>query len=482
MDTEHEPPLQGSAVFHTSEGDIEIAFWPQAAPKAVENFCTLIHEGYFNGTLFHRIVPGVALQGGTRPGSTDGACISSTPLTLELSPRLKFRSRGLLAVAANPGSSEFFISLDATRHLDGEHTIFGRVQGSSMYNVMELASAPVDADGTPMRPLRVLSAELRVAPMQIQPRSSPSWRVVPEVPTLEDIAARQAEKEKAQRMRSSATLGMSFGAGGSDSSSDDDGGVPAKRVPARKAHAMPVNPAVFRSQPPAPSAAPAPALPQQQQQQQHQRPMTTHPDMPARSSSPLQSDVAAVKSAIAQRLADAQAAQASRPPNEQPVAASNAAAPSAPLGSSHSSSPPADASKIAARRAAAPAAPVDTMARLAAFTSKLAQANTGNAPSSHVDSDAELYRGQVEEDSDGADDDWMHQPLVFRQHVDDKDAHELQDDDFVMRDRRTQQRQPRPRSRSPRRGSRHHHSRRRSRSRSPGRTHHHRSRVHMSSK
>lgn len=474
MDTEHEPPLQGSAIFHTSEGDIELAFWPQAAPKAVENFCTLIHEGYFNGTLFHRIVPGVALQGGTRPGSADGACISSTPLTLELSPRLKFRSRGLLAVAANPGSSEFFISLDAARHLDGKHTIFGRVQGSSMYNVLELASAPVDADGTPMRPLRVLSAELRVAPMQIQPRSSPSWKVVPEAPTLEALAARQAEKEKAQRMRSSATLGLSFGAGESGSSSDDD--APAKRVPARRARALPVNPAVSRSQPPAPSAAPA--LPQQQGQ------APSHASVPASSASASPSGVAAVKSAIAKRVADAQAqaAQAGRSSSEQPVPAASASAPSVPQDLPHSSNPPADALRLAARRAAAPAAPVDTMARLAAFTSKLAQPSTGNVPGSQAGSEAELYRGQVEEDSDGADDDWMHQPLVFRQHVDDKDAHELQDDDFVMRDTRTQQRQPRRRSRSPRRGSRHHQSRRRSRSRSPGRTHHHRPRAHRSGK
>ncbi|PIK52964.1 putative peptidyl-prolyl cis-trans isomerase CWC27-like, partial [Apostichopus japonicus] len=67
-----EPPTQGKVLLHTSVGDIDIELWSKEAPKACRNFIQLCLEGYYNGTVFHRIIRGFIVQGGDPTGTGEG--------------------------------------------------------------------------------------------------------------------------------------------------------------------------------------------------------------------------------------------------------------------------------------------------------------------------------------------------------------------------------------------------------------------------
>lgn len=110
-----EKPAKGEqvAVMHTSMGDISIRFFPEAAPKAVENFITHAREGYYNGLTFHRVIEDFMIQGGDPKGNgTGGESIWGKDFEDEFDPRL-LNLRGALSMAnAGPGTngSQFFIN------------------------------------------------------------------------------------------------------------------------------------------------------------------------------------------------------------------------------------------------------------------------------------------------------------------------------------------------------------------------------------
>jgi len=119
------------AVLHTSLGIVKIAFFPDAAPKAVENFIGLATKGYYDGITFHRVIDAFMIQGGDPTGTgRGGESMWGAMFADEISPELRFDRKGLLAMA-NKGpatnGSQFFITLVATPHLNGRHTIFGEV-------------------------------------------------------------------------------------------------------------------------------------------------------------------------------------------------------------------------------------------------------------------------------------------------------------------------------------------------------------------
>ena len=115
------------ATFHTSEGTIELELFPDDAPKTVENFTKLAGEGFYDGLIFHRVIPDFMIQGGCPEGTGTGG------------PGYKFEDefndhkieRGALAMAnAGPntnGSQFFIVTTDAAPWLDGKHTVFGKV-------------------------------------------------------------------------------------------------------------------------------------------------------------------------------------------------------------------------------------------------------------------------------------------------------------------------------------------------------------------
>ncbi|KAJ3570103.1 hypothetical protein NP233_g4631 [Leucocoprinus birnbaumii] len=124
-------PVANAATIHTTLGDIHIRLFPQQAPKAVENFVGHARSGYFEGIIFHRVIPKFMIQTGDPLGDgTGGTSIWGNEFEDEFSDDLK-HDRPYTVSMANAGprtnGSQFFITTTATPWLDRKHTIFGRV-------------------------------------------------------------------------------------------------------------------------------------------------------------------------------------------------------------------------------------------------------------------------------------------------------------------------------------------------------------------
>ncbi len=125
------PPADPSAKYvasiETDSGVIEIALWPDLAPQTVGSFVGLAESGFYDGTVFHRVIPGFMVQGGCPRG--DGRGTPGYQFEDEFNERKLVR--GVLAMAnAGPntnGSQFFIVTAPATPHLDGAHTGFGEV-------------------------------------------------------------------------------------------------------------------------------------------------------------------------------------------------------------------------------------------------------------------------------------------------------------------------------------------------------------------
>ena len=108
-------------------GEIRLEFFPEDAPKTVENFVTLTKKGFYNGLNFHRVVPDFVVQGGCPKGNGTGG----PGYTIKAEFNKQKHVRGTLAMARSqsPDSagSQFYICYGATPHLDGQYTVFGKV-------------------------------------------------------------------------------------------------------------------------------------------------------------------------------------------------------------------------------------------------------------------------------------------------------------------------------------------------------------------
>ncbi|CAF4833658.1 unnamed protein product [Pieris macdunnoughi] len=157
-----EPPALGKVLLKTTVGDIDIELWTKETPKACRNFIQLCMEGYYNGTIFHRVVPDFIVQGGDPNGDgTGGESIYGEPFKDEFHSRLRFNRRGLVAMAnagKNDNGSQFFFTLAATPELQNKHTIFGKVIGDSIYNVLKLTEGLIGPDERPEHPHKITDA------------------------------------------------------------------------------------------------------------------------------------------------------------------------------------------------------------------------------------------------------------------------------------------------------------------------------------
>ena len=112
----------------TDLGDIVFELFADKAPTTVNNFVFLARDGYYNGVTFHRVIKGFMAQGGDPTGSGSGG--PGYRFADEFHPALKHDGPGTLSMAnAGPGTngSQFFITYRDTPHLDGKHTVFGRI-------------------------------------------------------------------------------------------------------------------------------------------------------------------------------------------------------------------------------------------------------------------------------------------------------------------------------------------------------------------
>ncbi len=147
----------------TTAGNFDVALEPEAAPKAVENFLKLAQSGYYNGTLFHRVIRGFMIQGGDPTGTgRGGESIWKKPFEDEFSAQLTFDRPGVLAMAnAGPktNGSQFFITTAPTAWLNKKHTIFGKViRGYDV--VQKIESTPTGPGDRPVQEQKILKITL----------------------------------------------------------------------------------------------------------------------------------------------------------------------------------------------------------------------------------------------------------------------------------------------------------------------------------
>ena len=126
--------VTGNAVIETTLGSIEVEFYPDKAPIHVENFKKLAGDGFYDKTYFHRVIPGFMVQGGdpnTKDGdrSTDGTGGSGKNLKAEFTDIIHKRGIMSMARSADPdsASSQFFLMVADSPHLDGQYSAFGKV-------------------------------------------------------------------------------------------------------------------------------------------------------------------------------------------------------------------------------------------------------------------------------------------------------------------------------------------------------------------
>jgi len=119
------------AVMKTNMGTVEIELFEKQTPKTVENFSGLAKKGYYNGVIFHRVIPNFMIQGGDPTGTgRGGESLWGKKFNDEFVPALKHSEPGVLSMAnagPNTNGSQFFITVIPTPWLDGKHTIFGKV-------------------------------------------------------------------------------------------------------------------------------------------------------------------------------------------------------------------------------------------------------------------------------------------------------------------------------------------------------------------
>ena len=148
-----------AATLHTSEGAIRLELYPDDAPKTVENFEKLARDGFYDGVIFHRVIPDFMIQGGDPTGTGRGG----PGYTFEDEPNDHRVERGALAMAnAGPntnGSQFFVVTAESCPWLDGKHTVFGRVV-EGMDVVDGMSQLPRDAQDRPHDPPRIERIEL----------------------------------------------------------------------------------------------------------------------------------------------------------------------------------------------------------------------------------------------------------------------------------------------------------------------------------
>lgn len=150
-----------SATFKTNHGDIEIELFRSQAPVTVNNFVFLARDGFYNDVIIHRVIPGFMIQGGDPDGTGMGG--PGYKFQDEFDTSLTFGTTGILAMAnSGPATngSQFFITVAPTPHLNGKHTIFGKV--TSGQDIADAISNVAQASGNrPTEPIVIERIEIQ---------------------------------------------------------------------------------------------------------------------------------------------------------------------------------------------------------------------------------------------------------------------------------------------------------------------------------
>ena len=155
-----DPNALYTAEFATSVGTIRCELWATDAPQTIGNFVGLARAGFYDGTIFHRVIPDFMIQAGCPQGTGTGG--PGYQFDDEINDRKLLR--GVLAMAnAGPntnGSQFFFITAAATPWLDGKHTPFGQVTAGQDV-VAAIAQVPTDRRDRPLEPLTLTTVRIK---------------------------------------------------------------------------------------------------------------------------------------------------------------------------------------------------------------------------------------------------------------------------------------------------------------------------------
>jgi peptidyl-prolyl cis-trans isomerase A (cyclophilin A) len=158
-------PNEIFAVFDTTEGRFKAKLYADKAPRTVENFVSLADgtktgKPYFDGTVFHRVIPNFMIQGGDPEGTGRGG--PGYTFADEFHASLKHGKPGLLSMAnrgPDTNGSQFFVTVAATPWLDNKHAIFGEVvEGYDV--VQKISEVPRNAQDRPLQEVRVKSVKI----------------------------------------------------------------------------------------------------------------------------------------------------------------------------------------------------------------------------------------------------------------------------------------------------------------------------------
>jgi peptidyl-prolyl cis-trans isomerase B (cyclophilin B) len=162
------------AVIKTSEGDMVVQFWTDAAPNTVENFKKLARQGFYDGTIFHRIVKGFMIQGGD-PNSKDPAKEDSygqggPSYNIKAEFNDHSHDRGVISMARGPdpdsAGSQFFICLAPVHRLDHQYTTFGKlIKGQDVLGKIGDTPVTKNSMGEPSKPTkRIVIESIKIVP------------------------------------------------------------------------------------------------------------------------------------------------------------------------------------------------------------------------------------------------------------------------------------------------------------------------------
>ncbi|KYK61198.1 Peptidyl-prolyl isomerase CWC27 [Drechmeria coniospora] len=228
-----EPQPTASAIIHTTLGEILVELFAKQTPLTCRNFLQLSLDGYFDGTIFHRLIPGFILQGGDPTGTGNGgeSIYDGGAFSGDLDPwpmdqrrgknagptgvnfkdefhsRLKFNRRGLLGMAnesrSDTNGSQFFFTLGKTEELTNKNTLFGRVAGDTIYNLAKIGESEVEEGSErPMYAVKIERIEILVNPFEdMQKRARVATQTRP---------AAAAPKDKKKKRKGGKQL-LSFG-------------------------------------------------------------------------------------------------------------------------------------------------------------------------------------------------------------------------------------------------------------------------------
>ena len=166
------PDSNMHATLHTSMGDIKLILYPDQAPKTVRNFVGLAEgtqewtdpkvkakttKPLYDGTIFHRVIPGFMIQGGDPMGTGMGG--PGYNFADEFNPELQFDRPYILAMAnagPNTNGSQFFITVAPTAWLNFKHSIFGEVADQASRDVVDaISNVPTGAQDRPVTPVEI---------------------------------------------------------------------------------------------------------------------------------------------------------------------------------------------------------------------------------------------------------------------------------------------------------------------------------------